>query len=924
MNISQEESKYSQSHASEPTSSPFPERDESQRNVINLSAGHHLVLAPPGCGKTDILAERIVRALATGVNIKDMLCLTFTNRAARGMRQRIKKALEDTNITKLLERNVDVADLFVGNIHRFCSVFLFENRRVSMSTAILDEYDTYQIIQAILGEEEDTDIGYEEKERYKLVMDLQHLFFQISHNHDMKTILFKAENELAGSIRMELICKYTGWSPAELYNHIDEIQDKDLPSYLHLTAHYIRCAKQYEEYKTSIKALDFDDLLLKTYEELKNSKRKAKKYSWIQIDEVQDLNPLQFAIVDLLTDKSPKTQVVYLGDEQQAIFSFLGAKLSTLNWLKERCSGSIHHLEKNYRSPKYLLDIYNQFAVRILETDPDFLPQPHSQDAALPGDLVIDNSSIYPQDETKAALRYAADFVSMEKRHEDDQQRVAVLVPTNKDADAISDLFTKNGLAHFKISGKDVFSTPEIQTLFSHLTVMNFESNIIAWAKLFRQLKLFKSYSHPYSKSRQFAKGLKDYMLSPIDLLDYRGSSYLQELEKAYANELVIFDTETTGLDIYEDDIVQIAAMRIRNGKIAERFNIFLHTDKEIPPFLGEIENPLVKEYANPDNVKLGRNEGLRQFLDFVGDAPLLGHNVNYDYRILDYNLQRDCHITDFKDTHPSYFDSLKMARLVCPNLKSYKLKNLLIALNLEGENSHMADDDIVATKSVVDYCIEKFNKVKDRQTDFLQKNDGVISLFYASYKSIFDHTRKILYDRLPVDEKPAMVQELEYIYSQFRQQNIIGECKKLPYILRYFEQDIIQQEKEASLYEQLNNHVMELNTFKEADLCDSSVIKEKYFISTVHKAKGLEFENVIVFNAVEDVYPYYKSDTPELQREDARKLYVAISRAKIRLCILTCKHKRVYSKKRMEWFEFEAKPSRFLRNIQHFFQRIN
>ena len=264
MNISQEESKYSQSHASEPTSSPFPERDESQRNVINLSAGHHLVLAPPGCGKTDILAERIVRALATGVNIKDMLCLTFTNRAARGMRQRIKKALEDTNITKLLERNVDVADLFVGNIHRFCSVFLCENRRVSMSTAILDEYDTDQIIQAILGEDEDTDIGYEEKERYKLVMDLQHLFFQLSHDHDQKTILFKAENELAGSIRMKLICKYTGWSPAELYSHIEEVQDKDLPSYLHLTAHYIRCAKQYEDYKTSIKALDFDDLLLMT------------------------------------------------------------------------------------------------------------------------------------------------------------------------------------------------------------------------------------------------------------------------------------------------------------------------------------------------------------------------------------------------------------------------------------------------------------------------------------------------------------------------------------------------------------------------------------------------------------------------------------------------------------------------------------
>ena len=924
MNISQGQSKHTGNQRLEPTSPIFPKRDESQRNVINLSAGHHLVLAPPGCGKTDILAERIVRALASGVNIKDMLCLTFTNRAARGMHQRIKKAMEDVDTAKLFAKNIDITDLFVGNIHRFCSVYLFENRRVSMSTAILDEYDSYQIIQTILGEDEDTDIGYEEKERYNLVMDLQHLFFQLNHNHNLETLLYRADNEMASSIRMELLCKYTGLGPAEIYNRIDEVRDEDLPSYLHLTAHYIRCAKQYEDYKTSIKALDFDDLLLRTYEELKNTKRKTKKYSWIQIDEVQDLNPLQFAIVDLLTEKSPQTQVVYLGDEQQAIFSFLGAKLSTLEWLKKRCSGSIHHLEKNYRSPKYLLDIYNQFAVRILNTDPDFLPKPNSWETAHQEDLIIDNSSCTSQDEPFVALKYAKAFVSMEKRHKEDQQRVAVLVPTNREADAISNLFTQNGLAHFKISGKDVFSTPEIQTLFSHLTVINFEANLIAWAKLFRQFKLFKSYRHPYSKSRQFAKGLKDNMLSPIDLLDYRGSSYLQELEKAYATELVIFDTETTGLNVFEDDIVQIAAMRLRNGKITERFNIFLHTDKEIPAFLGEIENPLVKEYANPNNEKLDRDEGLRRFLEFVGNAPLLGHNVNYDYRILDNNLQRDCHITDFKDTYSSYFDSLKIARLVCPNLKSYSLKNLLKALNLEGENSHMADDDIVATKSVVDYCVEKFKKVKKRQIAFLQDNDGVISLFNASYKNIFDHTRNILYDRLPSDVKPALVQELEYTYNRFREQDIIGECAKLPYILRYFEQDIIQQEKEPSLYEQLNNHVMELNTFKEADLCDSSVIKEKFFISTVHKAKGLEFENVIVFNAVDDVYPYFKNDTPELQREDARKLYVAISRAKIRLCILTCRNKKVYSQKWGKWYEFETKPSRFLRNLQQYFKQIN
>lgn len=71
------------------------ENDEFQKKVITIDNGYHLVLAPPGCGKTDILAERVVRALSCGVSLDDMLCLTFTNRAARGMRSRILERLQE-------------------------------------------------------------------------------------------------------------------------------------------------------------------------------------------------------------------------------------------------------------------------------------------------------------------------------------------------------------------------------------------------------------------------------------------------------------------------------------------------------------------------------------------------------------------------------------------------------------------------------------------------------------------------------------------------------------------------------------------------------------------------------------------------------------------------------------------------------------
>ena len=90
--------------------------DERQLEVINAMGGYHLVLAAPGCGKTEVLAERIRRAAARGVDFSDMLCLTFTNRAARAMTERIAA-------TDGLQRE-QTDSLYVGNIHRFCARLL--------------------------------------------------------------------------------------------------------------------------------------------------------------------------------------------------------------------------------------------------------------------------------------------------------------------------------------------------------------------------------------------------------------------------------------------------------------------------------------------------------------------------------------------------------------------------------------------------------------------------------------------------------------------------------------------------------------------------------------------------------------------------------------------------------------------------------
>ncbi|MBR6495441.1 MAG: ATP-binding domain-containing protein, partial [Prevotella sp.] len=94
----------------------------------------------------------------------------------------------------------------------------------------------------------------------------------------------------------------------------------------------------------------------------------------------------------------------------------------------------------------------------------------------------------------------------------------------------------------------------------------------------------------------------------------------------------------------------------------------------------------------------------------------------------------------------------------------------------------------------------------------------------------------------------------------------------------------------EHSLAQQLAAHIVEINTLKEADLCNSQSIDDRIFVTTVHKAKGLEFDNVIVFDAVEDRYPsYFNRNNPVGIAEDARKFYVALTRARRRLYVAQC-----------------------------------
>jgi DNA helicase-2/ATP-dependent DNA helicase PcrA len=139
-------------------------------------------------------------------------------------------------------------------------------------------------------------------------------------------------------------------------------------------------------------------------------------------------------------------------------------------------------------------------------------------------------------------------------------------------------------------------------------------------------------------------------------------------------------------------------------------------------------------------------------------------------------------------------------------------------------------------------------------------------------------------------DAGPVLARELEYAYDYLREARLVDTLPKLKYIIRYIEVDMLDADSGTSLAQQLNSHIQDLCTMKEADLCGSVSMPERVFVSTVHKAKGLEFDHVVVYDAVEGKYPSVYANTRGGDMEEARKFYVAISRARKRLIISYCR----------------------------------
>ncbi len=887
--------------------------DPSQEKVVELAGGEYLLLAPPGCGKTHVLTERIRRAHTNGVEYGDMLCLTFTNRAARGMKERIRANITDS----------EAEEVYVGNIHRFCSRFLLDYALIPAEVSIIDDDDAISIMAQFLGEDEDK-LAILPKRRRECfaAVQLAAMMRQIELSHPKDVRLHPECLTSSDIASLQLICNtqrmlFTPTTMATIYHSARDYQHlvkgpaypTDRQDALAALLKKMELAHFYHDYKQENRLMDFEDLLISTYDALLKEgegTESFKHYKWCQVDEVQDLNPLQLSIVDLLMDKDHT--LVFLGDEQQAIFSFMGAKMSTLSQLKERCRDHLFRLDTNHRSPRYLLDVFNTYASEVLGISPELLPRAETDALQVGNELSILCSNTLENEYSDVAQQ------AQRLAQQHPGETTAVIVLSNADADRISQRMMELEVNHFKVSGTDLFSSPEVKLLIAHLSVMVNEHNFLAWVRLLHGFHVYEQ----NAAARNFVRQLSDLALSPTDLLLRPNSSYVMDFMRVYEEEtLVVFDTETTGLNTHEDDILQIAAVKMRRGKIVpgSEFSVYIETNKTIPAFLGDIPNPIISEREN--HPLLPHDEALRQFMDYVGSDTLLGHNADYDYVILRENLMRYLPEVDLELQCPIYYDSLKLARLLFPELHQYKLKYLLSVFHLEGENSHLADDDVNATCSLVRYAYEKSLSMAPRQQQFLAlpRVKEHASVLRRRYLPFYNATRSRLDMEQPIDSEALTSTELRLVYSRLLQEGVLTPLKNIEYVFRYISTELIDTSSPSRLSSQLSAHILEISTLRESDLCASNVVEENIRITTVHKAKGLEFDNVIIFDATADRYPSFFSTTPAMLDEDQRKFYVALTRARRRILLTLSATKMDYHN-----YPVERNVTQFLRPIEHFF----
>ena len=399
------------------------ELNEPQREAVLHKDGPIMIIAGAGSGKTKVLTTRITHLMAAHqVDAFNILALTFTNKAAAEMKERISKILGTS----------EARNLYVGTFHSvFARILRGEASKIGYPSnfTIYDTDDAKSVVKTVVKEME-----LDEKQ-YKA---------NIVYNR-----ISSAKNALVG--------------PGEYLNDYT-LQQEDARANRPMIGHI------YEAYaKRCFKngAMDFDDLLFKMYILLKNHAESLskfqRKFKYILIDEYQDTNPAQYEIIKLLGAMHENVCVV--GDDAQSIYSFRGATIANiLQFQKDYDDVKVVKLEQNYRSSKTILNIANE----IISNNKDQIEKRLFTENG-PGEKVKLVRTMTDNDEGK----YVSDTIKeLKLRNHFFNNDFAILYRTNAQSRSFEESLRRMGIAYRIYGGMSFYQRKEVKDFVAYLRIV--------------------------------------------------------------------------------------------------------------------------------------------------------------------------------------------------------------------------------------------------------------------------------------------------------------------------------------------------------------------------------------------------------------------------------------------------------------------
>ena len=396
--------------------------NEEQRKPVLHTEGPLMVIAGAGSGKTRVLTYKIIHLLKKGVSPFNILALTFTNKAAKEMKQRISKLTNDNQ----------AKSIWMGTFHSvFARILRSESELIGFppNFTIYDSYDSEKLISNIIKE-----------------MNLNKDFYKA-----------KGIKNRVSSLKNSFI------TPKNYFNQPELIESDKL-------ANRIQFGEIYRNYvnrcfKSAV--MDFDDLLLKTNQLLNSSPETLIKYQkifkYILVDEYQDTNYSQYLIIKSLADRYQNLCVV--GDDSQSIYSFRGANIDNiLNFKKNYPECTTYKLEQNYRSSKNIVEGANSLIKKNkYKIDKNIWTLNDS------GSKIILNRSQNDNDEG----RFVASNIFEEKNNNQlNNGSFAVLYRTNAQSRSIEDALRKANIDYQVFGGLSFYQRKEIKDVTAYLRLV--------------------------------------------------------------------------------------------------------------------------------------------------------------------------------------------------------------------------------------------------------------------------------------------------------------------------------------------------------------------------------------------------------------------------------------------------------------------